>query len=176
MICERLENEGLILQTERGVIQAKDVLAFCGDNLSMHSIGRFSGSFSRGRICRFCMAHSDDIHAITNESMCNLRKDDIYSEHLASNAVNEDLKRMYGVSGSSPLLSLKYFSVCNQLPPDIMHDIFEGTVSHVLRNVFSGLVSDSVLSLADLDKIRTFSYGYNDRKNRPEHVTQSFCL
>ncbi|XP_050038254.1 uncharacterized protein [Dermacentor andersoni] len=171
----QLKNEGLTLQTERGIIQAKAlVLAFCGDNLSMHSIGGFNTSFAKGRICRFCMAHSDNIKSLTNESKCVLRKDHTHADQLSSIAINEDVRRVYGVSKPSPLLSLEYFSVCTQLLPDVMHDIFEGTVSHVLRNVLNGLVSDSVLSVADLDRISTFCYGYYDRKNRPEQVTQSF--
>lgn len=55
-----------------------------------------------------------------------------------------------------------------------MHDIFEGTVALVLCSVLSGLLSDSVLSAVYLEKVNTFSYGYNDRKNRPEKLTQSF--
>lgn len=58
-----------------------------------------------------------------------------------------------------------YFSCpCTQLPPDLMH-IFEITVMYVLRNVLHGLVSNSVLSVADLVNINRFCNSYNDKES-----------
>lgn len=44
----------------------------------------------------------------------------------------------------------------------------------ILRNVLNGLVQDGVLFLTDLSNIENFTWGYNDRKNKPEEVTFAF--
>ena len=59
---KKLETEGITILVD-GVAYHRvgSVIAVCGDNLSSHSIGRFSGCFSSGRICRFCMANQNEI-------------------------------------------------------------------------------------------------------------------
>ncbi|XP_040069990.1 uncharacterized protein LOC120842871 [Ixodes scapularis] len=70
--------------------------------------------------------------------------------------VNPALKKMYGVTGPSPMLALGHFDVTKQLMPDLMHDLFEGGVALVLHHVLQGLVSEGTLELADFKKVAAF--------------------
>ncbi|EEC02200.1 conserved hypothetical protein, partial [Ixodes scapularis] len=151
------------------------VLAVCGDNLSQHKLAGFTCSFSKGRVCRFCMASANKLHEITREDLCQVRTCDIHRVHLAAVSVNSDLNcKLYGVAGISPLATLPYFDVTAQMAPDIMHDLFEGVFVYVIRHVLKGLITDKVLAKSDLEKVVNFPYGYNDRKNRPEEISPSF--
>ncbi|KAM7313527.1 uncharacterized protein ISCGN_003389 [Ixodes scapularis] len=151
------------------------VFCVCGDNLSMNRLGGFSCCFSRGRVCRFCMALSETLSVITTEDFCTLRSAQAHEQHLKAVAVNPKLNRkLYGVNDRSPMLELPYFDVTRQLPPDLMHDILEGGFESVLRPILKALVEGGVLSYSDMDRIASFAYGWNDKKNKPVAMNRSF--
>ncbi|CAN7940080.1 unnamed protein product [Ixodes hexagonus] len=60
------------------------------------------------------------------------------------------------------------------MAPDVMHDLFEGTFSHVIVHVTKGLIDEGTLTLEDLKRVETFAYGFSDRKNRPEPLSVGF--
>nr|XP_054929049.1 uncharacterized protein LOC129385914 [Dermacentor andersoni] len=161
----------------RGSKKCAQVLVFgiCGDNLSLNRLGGFSCCFSRGRVCRFCMVFKNQLADKTSEDMCKLRTAQRHKMHLAAIAVNGTTnKRLYGVNDVSPLLTLPYFDVTRQLPPDIMHDILEGGAECVLRHVLRGLLSSGLLSRQDLSDLSAFEYGPNDLKNKPVPFNMTF--
>ncbi|XP_064483298.1 uncharacterized protein LOC135396201 [Ornithodoros turicata] len=148
---------------------------FCGDNLSLNRIGGFTCCFSAGRVCRFCLASSGNLSRLTTEEDCVVRCLDAHKRHLSCIEVNPAMgKKIYGVTGPSPLLKVPGFDVTTQLPPDIMHDILEGSFEHVLRQVLSALINQGILTYDDLGKISTFTYGFHDKKTRPEPLSKSF--
>ncbi|XP_064479635.1 uncharacterized protein LOC135392901 [Ornithodoros turicata] len=150
------------------------VQAFCGDNLSMNKLGGFSSSFAGGRVCRFCLAQAADLNRLTREDLCVVRTNAVHMEHLTAIATNPDNKKLYGVYSRSPLLDLGYFDVTLQLPPDVMHDLFEGSFAYVMHHVLKGLVDDSIFSVCDLSKVSSFSYGFHDNHNRPDELSSTF--
>ncbi|XP_064479840.1 uncharacterized protein LOC135393295 [Ornithodoros turicata] len=151
------------------------IYCFCGDNLSLNRLGGFSCCFSGGRFCRFCLASSQNLSVLTTEQSCVVRNMNAHRRHLSGILVNGIVsKRLYGVTGPSPLLKLHQFDVTLQLPPDIMHDILEGSFEQVLKQVLTALISQGMLKFDDLDKISTFPYGFQDKKNKPEPVPKSF--
>lgn len=104
-----------------------------------------------------------------------MRNVDAHRRHLSAVSVNGIAsKRMYGVTGPSLLLLLPQFDVTLQLPPHLMHDVLEGSFEHVLRQVLISLLSDSVIQFDDLNKISTFTYGFHDKKNKPEPLSKPF--
>ncbi|XP_064462995.1 uncharacterized protein LOC135373883 [Ornithodoros turicata] len=170
-----LQHEGLSI-TRNGAVLTVNVIvnAFIGDNLSMNKLGGFTTSFSSGRVCRFCMAQAGDLTALTREELCVLRTKAAHQKHLGAIASNPEMKKLYGVTEPSPLLALNYFDVTAQLPPDLMHDIFEGSLAYVIHHVLQGLVADCVLRPSDIEKVVHFRYGVNDKKNRPEAISETF--
>lgn len=151
------------------------VLACCGDNLSMNRLGGFTCSFSRGSVCRFCMAQHANLASLTREELCHIRTQQLHDSHLTAIHLNPVLyKRLYGVNEPSPMSCLPNFDVTTQLPPDIMHDIFEGACSVVIKHVLKGLFQENVLVPSDLSKVGTFCYGRNDRPNKPPQLTEAF--
>lgn len=162
---------------DRGQVQNAQVFVFCvcGDNLSMNRLGGFTCCFSRGRVCRFCMASSKRLPELTTEDFCTIRTAQAHEGHLQAVSLNPKAnKKLYGVNERSPMLEVPYFDVTRQLPPDLMHDILEGGFECVLRPVLNALIEDDVLSYSDLDRITSFQYGANDSKNKPVAINRSF--
>ncbi|XP_064475128.1 uncharacterized protein LOC135389090 [Ornithodoros turicata] len=150
------------------------VQAFCGDNLSLNKLGGFSASFVTGRVCRFCIAQAKDLHSLTREELCVLRTNSVHKQHILAITVNPDNKKLYGVNEKSPLMDLEYFDVTLQLPPDLMHDLFEGCFAFVMHQVLKGLVHDGVLVAGDLSKVASFPYGFHDGHNKPDGLSSAF--
>ncbi|KAL1473075.1 hypothetical protein MTO96_022561 [Rhipicephalus appendiculatus] len=99
----------------------------------------------------------------------------VHNSHLRTAVVNKPLSTaLYGVKCESPLASLGSFDITLQLPPDIMHDLLEGSIPHVLREVLRGLISSNVLAYSDFEKVSSFQYGHHDRKNKPEALEKGF--
>lgn len=67
---------------------------------------------------------------------------------------------------------LEDFDPTLQLPPDLMHDLFEGAFPFVLQ----GLFDDGIICEGDLEKAVMFEYGRNDRPNRPAELSTAFLL
>ncbi|MGL4876600.1 hypothetical protein [Paraclostridium dentum] len=51
------------------------------DNLTTHSLAGFSGFFSNGRICRFCMCHYEDLSKTISDENCVLRTKAVHAVH-----------------------------------------------------------------------------------------------
>ncbi|XP_040071459.1 uncharacterized protein LOC115308493 [Ixodes scapularis] len=170
-----LKSNGLQVRCGEGTMTVKaTVAAVCGDNLSLNKLGGFSCCFSSGRVCRFCMATKARLAELTREELCVIRSANRHSIHLSAIAINPSLKKQYGVTGPSPMLSLEDFDVTKQLMPDIMHDMFEGGFAVVLHYVLQGLIQEGTLALSDLEKVAKFKFGFNDRKNKPEPLSVNF--
>ncbi|KAL3249610.1 hypothetical protein MRX96_055828 [Rhipicephalus microplus] len=151
------------------------LVAFSGDNLSMNRLGGFTCSFSRGRPCRFCTSPNSAFNTAFHESDVKVRNLPLHQNHVASAKINRQLgTALYGVKDESPLTDVAYFDVTVQLPPDLMHDVLEGAIPHVLRHILQGLLRSGVIRHSDLDRIRTFVFGAHDKKNKPEEVVKSF--
>ncbi|KAH9382804.1 hypothetical protein HPB48_023364 [Haemaphysalis longicornis] len=170
-----LQSNGITISVNgKDVCLKVSVLACAGDNLSMNRLGGFTCSFSRGSVCRFCMAQSSQLPTLTREGLCQVRTKELHQSHLTAVELNPALyKRLYGVNAPSSMSCLGNFDPTSQLPPDIMHDLFEGAFPFVVQHTVMGLLQGEILSESDLDKIATFQYGCNDRKNRPSELTVS---
>ena len=94
------------------------------------------------------------------------------SERHCSNlqgCVHETVATTYGVSRDSILNELRFFHVTDGLPPDIMHDIFEGVEVVDLKCMLSVLIQElKLFSLSTLNsRIKCFPYGYPNPKSKP---------
>ena len=130
-----LKNEGFTITKDGKPYTIKAILCtVSSDNLSAHSIGGFSGSFSSGRIYRHCMALYSDIKIKFKESDYVLRNFKTHIDQVNAITCNQSLPiSTYGVNSASPFLDLQYFDVTTCLPPDPMHDILEGIIPIILK-------------------------------------------
>lgn len=145
------------------------VFCVAGDNLGSHFLGGYVECFrgSSAFICRHCHATGEEINKITHEDRCYLRSQSTYNSSssliAASNSNSVD-----GVKLDSPLNELPGFHVQEGLPPDIMHDLFEGIVPYEIKLILSnlklmGYVTADVLNM----RICHFPFNANDVKNKP---------
>ncbi|CAN7986746.1 unnamed protein product [Ixodes hexagonus] len=171
-----LSTTGFTVQNGAATLKVTAILvAFFGDNLSMNRLGGFTCCFNRGHPCRFCTVPYSKLGTIFHEIDVQVRSKALHRSHVESAKVNQPLSTaLYGVKSESPLLGIGYFDVTLQLPPDLMHDLLEGSIPHVLREVLRGLISSNVIKYSDLDSITTFSFGTQDKKNKPEAVGKCF--
>nr|XP_047144758.1 uncharacterized protein LOC124818244 [Hydra vulgaris] len=89
--------------------------------------------------------------------------------HLAAiSGLGRISSSVYGVDKRCPLLDLPYFNVLQSFPPDIMHDILEGTVPQLVNLI---LIKFKALDIITVEQINTelniFEFGRYDRKNKP---------
>ena len=83
--------------------------------------------------------------------------------------MDPSLASAYGVKRDSVLNTSKYFHVVEGLASDIMHDVLEGVIPKVTKQILFQLVREGLFSIATLnEKIRDFSFGATDVKNKPE--------
>ena len=89
-------------------------------------------------------------------------------EKLTTSAA-EVYKVSFGISRDSILNELQEFHVTSGMPPDIMHDIFEGVAVVELHCMLKALIQESRLfGLPQLNnRIKKFPYGIPDRNNKP---------
>lgn len=78
----------------------------------------------------------------------------------------------YGLNRDSILNSLQYFHVTDGLPPDIMHDILEGTLQYEVKEMlYLFTVTKRYFSLSTLHRlISGFPYHYSDASNKPSVI------
>ena len=94
-------------------------------------------------------------------------------EHLAhieedNGRAGEEFSREYGVNCRSKLLDLEHFDLCGGgLLPDIMHDMMEGVLPHVLSLLLHYCIEEKrFFSMAYLnEKILNFEYGYMENSH-----------
>ena len=81
----------------------------------------------------------------------------------------------YGIHRNSILNSSKYFHVVSGLPPDIMHDILEGSLQYEVKELLKYLIrEEKLLSLNDLNqKIQLFPYVQCDKVNKPAIISEN---
>lgn len=180
LICDlqRLQEGGLQLDFEcRNYCIKGGLVTVSADNLTAHTLAGFSGSFSNGRICRFCMCHYKDLSTTISEENCVLRTDTTHAYHLKCVEDDPSCKSIYGVNGPCIFSKLSYFETTKAFPPDVMHDFLEGIVPLVLKSVLKALHKDKTLSIQVVnDSLRKFCYGQNDCTSKPVLIPEKVAL
>ncbi|XP_047132582.1 uncharacterized protein LOC124811271 [Hydra vulgaris] len=75
---------------------------------------------------------------------------------------------VYGVDKRCPLLDLPYFNVLQSFPPDIMHDMLEGTVPQLVNLILLKFKTLDIITVEQINsELNIFEFGRNDRKNKP---------
>lgn len=175
----QLENEGVYVDLLGKEI--KGTLAYISaDNLGAHSIGGFLECFSSTveYFCRFCMITSKDLKQDINtlrENQFVLRTKTLHGQHLAQLQENGG-GNVGGVKRDCCFHEISQnFHVCSGLPPDIAHDLLEGTVPYELALCLSLFIQKKYITIVELnDTIRHYPYLGNDAVNRPQQISGDF--
>ena len=119
------------------------VFAILGDNLGSHEIGGFTCNFSTTQyMCRYCLIHRDILWEQGSDDNVEFRTVNNYRGALNELALDESLAHFEGVKADSVFNQLKYFHVCQRLPPCLGHDLFEGVVKYDLALAFRYFVRE----------------------------------
>lgn len=171
-----LETDGVLLECNGESKQFVGTIAtVSADNLSAHAVAGISRNFSHGRLCRFCMATREDVRSKFREEEHVMRDRNNYSYHLR--AVEEDTENgsVYGVIHPCCFSSLNYAPVLitHLFPPDVMHDVLEGVIPFVLKNILNEMIREKMLTLGQLNyAIDNFSYGWNNKRSKPQPISE----
>ena len=130
------------------------LLAFLADTLAAHSVGGFKQSMSFAlRICRTCMATTDDLPKLLSDSECTMRTPETYFEQcsLLCGPLRDHYSTSFGINRISKLEEVPGFSVISGLPHDLMHDLFEGVVPYELKLLIKHCVSNKYYTIKQLN-------------------------
>ncbi|CAN8015201.1 unnamed protein product [Ixodes persulcatus] len=176
-ILEPLVNDVALLETVgvtvNGELLKGSVFFVTGDNLSLHRLGGFRCSFSHGRICRHCMALYHEIGTKHRPSDFQERTPSLHNHYLSLLSRGVSCLPLYGVR-SECAVTFSGFEPTQHLPPDVMHDLHEGVIPLLLKEVISFFVKDGTFTLELLNTaIVTYKYSEDDKRNKPEPVSTS---
>ncbi|KAK6488872.1 hypothetical protein HHUSO_G7827, partial [Huso huso] len=127
LVCDilRLHVEGVEIEINGQLHNIKGTLVtVSADNLTAHALAGFSGSFSNGRVCRYCLCHYKDIAEKNCEEDCVIRSSSVHSYHLQCVENDPSSRSVYGVNGPChwishlECLTENFLSDFKQLFPD----------------------------------------------------------
>ena len=153
------------------------LLAFLADTLAAHALGGFKESMSFAhRICRSCMATSEQIQFNFLESDFQLRtpeEHEVQVQSLAGPSSSTNSTK-FGINRASELAKIPHFSVASNLPHDIMHDLFEGVVPCEIKLLLLHLIQSKYLTISVFnDRLRQFDFGYTEICDKPSELDQN---
>lgn len=188
IVCEmrEIEENGINIDSYTNI---KGTISYLGfDNLGANTTLGLVESFI-SYFCRFCVASKKETQTMTEEDPTMLRTIDSYESHLR--IVNEsekvDFAETKGVKRGCALNKLKYFHILKNKSVDIMHDLNEGLIPFLLKNLFSYGISKKVFTEDWLKKqIQFFNYSsFNKnvpsqlqmrKENLNQNASQLMCL
>ncbi|KAJ1519805.1 hypothetical protein ONE63_005058 [Megalurothrips usitatus] len=149
------------------------VIATIGDNLGQHVLGGFKEGFTAHRCCRVCVAtYDEDMKTMTGEDENLLRTKRQVQEVQTHRGKNEKASTKYGLNRESCLNNLESFHVVENMPPDILHDLLEGslclTIKKMLRYYLYDDKGGNPFTLDWLNQaIQNFDFDYAEIKDKP---------
>lgn len=174
--------DGVILRNGKKVYGT--LIATIGDNLGAHAIGGFKEGFTAHRMCRFCSATHAEAKKMTKEDISLLRNKETHSRQCdkvqTTRGKNEPLSKEYGVNRDSLLNQLKSYHVIEGLPPDLLHDITEGSLSLTVKkflnhHLYDAEAEERKFTLDWLNAaIRDFDYGHSEVSDKPSELKKDY--
>lgn len=131
-----------------------------GDNLGIHELLGYVGSFSANFPCRFCKAPKEIVHEQLEEDTSLLRNKNTFEEDLSMGDASKT-----GLKRSSELNRLECYHTSQNYAPDTMHDFLEGVMPIAIKLTIKTLIEQEHFSLEELNnRSEAFNYGYVDKK------------
>lgn len=149
------------------------VLVALADTLAAHQLGGFKAGVGLAlHKCRDCMATGQDIQNKFTEDAFVLR-DTVSYDHqctLLEGPLAAHDSTAYGINYRSTLNNISFFHIAaGQLPQDIMHVLYEGVFPMEVKLLLTKFIyGDKFITLMMLnERISNFTYGRNERRNKP---------
>ncbi|XP_065680520.1 uncharacterized protein LOC124817228 [Hydra vulgaris] len=102
------------------------VVMWSGDNLALHQIFGFSSNFIANKSCHYCYTTKEQMQHTFYEEDLVLRTKEHHIADCQALFSEANSNKLSGVYKQNPLSELQYFSVLDNICPDLMHDILEG--------------------------------------------------
>lgn len=167
----RLENG---IDIGGGKIIRGTVCFFASDNLGSNVALGFVANFSKAHYyCRFCMCSREEVQSVCREIPEKIRTKETHDEHLAiiADSSKVDLKLTKGVVRDCYLNKLKYYHMIDNMVPDIMHDLDEGAIPFLMKELFVWITKEKIYSEKIIaSKAQFFDYGFLNKKNTPSLI------
>ena len=91
---------------------------------------------------------------------------------LSSPATRPHIESTFGLCQDSVFHESQYFHITEGLVPDIMHDVLEGCLPYVMKEMMKLYTDKKLISLNDMNElIISFPYGSTDVNNKPSLIT-----
>ena len=151
------------------------LLALLADNLAAHQIGGFKESMSFAhRICRSCMTTTEKAQKYFLESNFELRTPEMHTTQCANleSEPSSHLSKEYGINRKSILENIPNFSVVQNLPHDIMHDLIEGVIPYEMKSMLSHFVNSChYFTLQQRnERLQNYDFGYSEISDKPSSI------
>lgn len=101
-----------------------------------------------------------------------LRTKNSYNNQCQKLDQGDHYKKTYGLNQYSLLNTSRFFHVIGGLPADCMHDILEGVLQYIVKELLKVYISQNkIFTLAELNRrIAVFDFGYHNDSNRPAQI------
>lgn len=101
-----------------------------------------------------------------------MRTKESYNEQCQRLGQGEHFQKTYGINKFSLLNNSRYYHVIGGLPCDAMHDILEGVLQYVVKELLKVyIIQKKFFTLDDLNgRIPVFDFGYHNDTNKPMPV------
>ena len=110
-----------------------------------------------------------------HETELKLRSRITYATHCAdlNGPLHDHAATTYGICFNSILNTSLFFHVADGMPPDIMHDILEGSLQLHIKCLFKYCILQMKYFTLDIlnTRIHSFHFGTVDTTNRPSAIT-----
>ncbi|EDO35139.1 predicted protein [Nematostella vectensis] len=154
--------------------------AYIADTPASHEAAGFKEGVGLSfKKCRHCHATFEEVQSNFLEENFHARSLQEHLHYLDSIKECEDsllqhLSMVYGVNRASILLDFPYFDVCEQMPQDVMHVLFEGVIPYTVKLVLHHFIRiEKQLTIQQLNrKLIGFNYAYFNKKYQPNPFSQ----
>lgn len=143
-----LENMGVDIGS--GEILKGSLVCFTFDNLGGNGLFGFVESFKANYWCRMCEITKEDSLNTFSEDPSKMRQINHYNAQLSQLENSED-QHVRGVKRRCLLNNINNFHILQNKTVDLMHDVLEGVVPNLLRELFSHCIKNKIISKYSLE-------------------------
>lgn len=177
---KRLENGVTVFVGDETITIRGTVIVVAGDTLAMHELLGLLGP-SANFFCRECTITRNKFLEDPYVNQYPLRDRQWYETNLQRLQTKEVSSKECGLKpGGCILNDLEQFHLTDNHSFDVMHDLAEGVIPVTLQLVLAQYYRNKNLGFS-IDfinhRLKTFNYGYRDRKNKPSaNITAPMLL
>lgn len=148
--------------------------SIAADNLGANTtLGFVDGFRSTAPICRICECPQAETKQSFVEDEAKLRNKEKYSAQIekVSNSTKVNYMETCGVKSYCVLNDSKYFHITENICLDVLHNLNEGTIPFLMKNLFNFAISNNLLKENSLkQKLQYCDYGILNRSSVPSVV------